>query len=103
MYSRVTLLEVDTLRVDVEQALEAYRTEVLPELRGAAGYEGALVLLNPEGQGLILTMWASEAEMAASGAIATEALARFAAVFRAPPGREQYEVRLTDAPARALD
>jgi hypothetical protein len=103
MYSRVTLLEVDTLRVDVDEALEAYRTEVLPELRRAPGYEGAFVLLNPEGQGLILTLWASEEEMAATAEIATAALGRFATVFRAPPGREHYEVRLTDMSARALD
>jgi hypothetical protein len=103
MYSRVTLLEVDTLRVDVEEALEAYRQQVLPQLRRAPGYEGAFVLLNPEGQGLILSLWSSEDDMAATSAIATEALDRFATVFRAPPGREQYEVRLVDLPTPALD
>jgi hypothetical protein len=103
MYSRVTLLEVDTMRVDVDQALEAYRRDVLAELQRAPGYEGALVLLNPEGQGMILTLWSGEEEMAATAGLATEALGRFAAVFRAPPGREQYEVRVMDLPALAVE
>ena len=33
MYSRVTLLEIDTLRVDLESALELFRDRVLPKLR----------------------------------------------------------------------
>jgi hypothetical protein len=101
MYSRVTLLEVDTVRTDIEEALEGYRTEVLARLRDRPGYEGAFVLLNPEGQGLILTLWRSEEEMAATADIAGEAVERFATVFKAPPGRERYEVRLADVPALA--
>jgi heme-degrading monooxygenase HmoA len=101
VYSRVTLLEVDTVRIDVEEALEAYRTDVLAQLRRRPGYEGAFVLLNPEGQGLILTLWSSEDEMAATGDLVSDAFERFATVFRAPPGRESYEVRLADVPALA--
>jgi hypothetical protein len=99
MYSRVTLLELDVMRIDVDEALERYRREVLPELQRQAGYEGCFVLVNPEGQGLIMTLWSGEEEMAASTGIATEALENFATIFRAPPGRERYEVRLADVPA----
>jgi hypothetical protein len=101
MYSRVTLLEVDTVRTDVDAALDAYRSEVLAQLRERPGYEGAFVLLNPEGQGLILTLWRSEEEMAATADIAGEAFEHFATVFKAPPGRERYEVRLADVPTLA--
>jgi hypothetical protein len=103
MYSRVTLLEVDTVRVDVDEAIDAYKVEVLPALREQPGYRGAFVLLNPEGQGLILSLWEQEDDMAATAGIATEALDRFATIFRAPPGRESYEVRLADVPALAVD
>jgi hypothetical protein len=102
MYSRVTLLEVDTIRIDVGEALNTYRSDVLPALRQQPGYQGAFVLLNPEGEGLILTLWDHEDDMAATAAIAGKALERFATIFRAPPGRESYEVRLADVPSLAV-
>jgi hypothetical protein len=101
MFSRVTLLEIDTLRVDVDAVLEAYREEVLPELRRQPGYGGVVVMVNPEGQGMVITLWASEEAMAATTPIASAALERFVTIFRAPPGREQYEVRLVELPALA--
>ncbi|MGZ4268349.1 MAG: hypothetical protein ACXVFK_15820 [Solirubrobacteraceae bacterium] len=96
MHSRVTLLEIDTLRMDISTALEAYRSQVLPRLREEPGFEGVYVLVSEEGKGLILTLWSSPETMAASTPIATEALSRFATVFKAPPGREQYEVLLAE-------
>ena len=103
MFSRVTLLEVDAVRTDTEAVLERYRDEVLPRMRAQPGYEGVLVLLNPSGQGLLLSLWRDEDALEATTPIATEALARFATVFRAPPGRERYEVRLADLPEHSLD
>ena len=103
MFSRVTLLEVDTVRTDVDAALERYRQEVLPRLREQAGYEGAFVLLNPEGQGLVLSLWSDEDALEATMPIAAAALQQFATVFRAPPGRERYEVRVADLPAHSLE
>ena len=101
MYSRVTLLEIDTGRADVDEALELYRREVLSDLRRQPGYEGVLVLVNPEGQGLVMTLWSSEEAMAATMPIAAGAVERFMTVFRAPPGREGYEVRLAELPELA--
>jgi len=98
----VTLLEIDTLRVDVEEALARFRAEVLPQLREQPGYEGVLVLVSPEGPGLLVSLWSDEQAMEAAGPFAAGALARFATIFRAPPGREHYAVRLLDAPAGAL-
>ena len=103
MFSRVTLFEVDAVRTDVEAALERYRQEVLPRVREQPGYEGAFILLNPEGQGLILSLWSTEEALQATMPIAAAALQQFATVFRAPPGREQYEVRLADLPAHSID
>ena len=102
MHSRVTLLELDPVRFDLDATLERFRAEVLPGLRELDGYEGALVLVNPEGPGLILSLWRDEQAMAAAGGFATAAVERFATIFRAPPGREHYEVRVIDAPAASL-
>ena len=40
MYSRVTLLEIDTLRMGMEEAVELFREQVVPGLREQDGYEG---------------------------------------------------------------
>ncbi len=37
MHSRVTLLEIDVLRVDVDAAVERYRQEIIPQLRVQPG------------------------------------------------------------------
>jgi hypothetical protein len=103
MFSRVTLLEVDPVRTDPDAALERFREEVLPRLRDQPGYEGAFVLLNPEGQGMTLSLWSTEEALEATAPLAAAALQQFATVFRAPPGREQYEVRLADLPAHSFD
>ena len=59
MHSRVTLLEIDTLRVDVDDAVARFRREVVPALQEQEGYAGAIVLATPEGQGMILSFWDS--------------------------------------------
>jgi hypothetical protein len=98
MYSRVTLLEVDTLRVDLDEAVELFRGAVLPRLRELEGYEGVLVLATPEGKGLLMSLWDSEEAAEASTAFAAGELERYVTMFRAPPGREQYEVMFAETP-----
>ena len=98
MYSRVTQLEVDTLRTTVDEALELFEARVLPHLREQDGYEGVVVLANPDGQALLISIWASEDDAAASAEFARGALEQFVTLFRAPPGREQYEVRFAEMP-----
>jgi hypothetical protein len=100
MYSRVTLLELDTVRVRAEEALARFKDDVLPGLREEEGYEGVVVLLTPEGKGMLITMWSTEEAVRASAAFAAAAIERFTEMmfFRAPPGREQYEVALAELP-----
>ena len=38
MYARVTMLEIDPLRIDIEDAVALYSRDVLPELREQPGY-----------------------------------------------------------------
>ena len=98
MYSRVTLLEIDTLRTTVDEAVELFEEEVLPALREQAGYEGVVVLANPDGKAMLVSVWETEEAAIASTAFASAALEQFVTLFRAAPGREQYEVRLAEMP-----
>ena len=104
MYSRVTLLEIDTMRVGVGEALELFKDEVLPALREQEGFEGIYVLATPDGQGMLMSLWATEEAADASGETGfyAETLARWVTLFRSPPGRERYEVLLAQAPALAI-
>ena len=74
--------------------------EVVPGLHEQDGYEGLLVLLTPEGKGMLITMWSTEEAVRASAAFAAAAIQRFTEMmfFKAPPGREHYEVALAELP-----
>jgi hypothetical protein len=102
MYSRVTLLEIDTMRATVEEAVRLFEEQVLPGLREHEGYDGVVVLATPEGKGMIVSLWETEEASAAAAGFATEALERFVTLFRSPPDRELYEVLLTELPDVAL-
>ena len=105
MYARVTLFELDTVRLGLDAAVERFAETVLPALREQPGYRGVYVLANPDGKGLVLSTWDSE-ETATAGVgsgFYDEQVDRFVAVFRAPAGREGYEVVLADAPALVPD
>lgn len=98
MFARVTLFEIDTLRISLDDALEQFKQLIVPEARKQEGYEGMYVLTTPEGKGLIMSLWASE-EVATSGVTSgyyEEQVSKFVAVFRAPAGREGYEVVFTE-------
>ena len=103
MFARVTLLEIDTLRISLDAAVERFKEMVLPEMRKQEGYEGVYLLRTPEGKGLVMTLWASQE--AAVGTVESgfydEQVAKFISVFRAPPGREHYEVAFADTPGTA--
>jgi heme-degrading monooxygenase HmoA len=105
MYSRVTLFELDTLRFDLGAAVDRFTDLVLPALRRQPGYEGVYVLVNPDGKGLVMTLWETEDDAAAglrSGFYAAQ-VEKFVTVFSSPPGREGYEVVLADTGALARD
>ena len=100
MYTRVTPFELDTVRRPLRDAIAYFEHNVLPELRSQPGYEGVYVLANPDGKGLVLSLWARDEDAEAglrSGFYAAQ-VDRFFALFRAPPGREGYDVVLNDAP-----
>jgi hypothetical protein len=100
MYARVTQLEIDTTRLDIDDGVRLFREEVLPDLRAEDGYAGMYVLANPDGKALLVSFWDTEedAEAQTQTGFYADQLARFAAVFGSPPGRDRYEVRLADQP-----
>jgi len=98
MYSRVTLLEIDTLRVDMDDAVRLFKDDVLPRLREQEGYEGVVVLTTPEGKGMIISVWATEEAAEAAGSFASGQLEQYMMLFKAPPGREHYEVAFAEMP-----
>jgi heme-degrading monooxygenase HmoA len=103
MIARTTTADIDTVRMSVEDAVEVFRESVLPALHGQPGYEGSYVLLSPEGKALVLTFWATveEADAGIAGARSfyAEQVAKFATIYRSPPGRDTYDVVLAEAPA----
>jgi hypothetical protein len=97
MFARVTQLEIDVMRTSVEDAAALFDAEVLPALRRRPGFQGVVVLATPGGLGTILTLWEREAD-AAPDEEYEATLERYVTLFRAPPGRELYEVVLADLP-----
>jgi hypothetical protein len=98
MFSRVVQLEIDTMRIGPDEAAELFAHEVLPGLREEGAYEGAIALITPEGKGLIATFWETEDAAKDASGFSSEQLERFMTIFRAPPGREVYDVAVADLP-----
>lgn len=100
MYARVTLFEIDTLQISVSAALEQFKNTVVPEMRKQQGYEGVYVMSTAEGKGLIMSLWKNEetAEAGLASGYYDSQIAKFVAIFRAPAGREHYEVIFADTP-----
>jgi hypothetical protein len=102
MYSRVTLLEIDTMRIAVEDAVELFETEVLPRMRDQDGFKGVLAMSTPEGKGMLVSFWETQEQAEDASGFATGELERYVALFSAPPGRECYQVVHLETPQTAL-
>jgi heme-degrading monooxygenase HmoA len=106
MVARVTLAEIDPVRMSVDQAVDLFRESVVPALRRQDGYQGVYVLLSTEGKVLALTFWesdqAADAGIAGSRSFYSEQIDKFVTLYRSPPGREMYDVVVADSPAVTL-
>jgi len=98
MYSRVTLLEIDTLRVDVDDVVARFEGEILPRVHELPGFEGVVVMVTPEGKGMVVSFWESEETVEESAGVAATAVEEFVTVYRTPPGREHYQVAYAEMP-----
>lgn len=102
MVARVTVAEIDPVRQDPRDAIERFEIALVPALQEQEGYEGCYVLLSDEGKVLVVTFWSSEAAARAtrtSGFYQSQIdkLSDFV-VYRSAPGREAYDVVVSDAP-----
>ena len=100
MYARTTLLEIDTLRVSVDDALELFESSVVPRLREQPGFCGLYAMTTPEGRAMLVSFWetAEQADASTDSGWYPDVLYEFTTLFRAPPGREHYEVRVAVPP-----
>ena len=98
MFSRVTLLDIDTLRTDVDDVLEQFKDDVMPRVREVPGYEGVVVMLTPDGKGMIVSFWESEEAAEASAGLAASLVEEFVTIYRSPAGREHYRVAYVELP-----
>jgi heme-degrading monooxygenase HmoA len=103
MVARAPDAEIDAVRTIVHDAVDRFKESVVPALHEQEGYEGAYVLLSPEGKVLVLTFWADDEAAQASqvSGFYREQLEKFVTIYRAPPGREAYEVVLAESPLQA--
>ena len=105
MVARVTVAEIDPVRQDPRHAIERFESVLVPALREQEGYEGCQVLLSEEGKVLVITFWSSEEAARATRASGfyqsqIDKLSDFV-VYRSSPGREGYDVVISDAAAIA--
>lgn len=94
MFARVTLFEIDTLRIPLDAAERMFDEQVVPLLEQQPGFCGFYVMRTPEGKGMVLSLWKSEKEAQSgieSGYYQAQ-IGKFVTFMRQPPGREHYEV-----------
>jgi heme-degrading monooxygenase HmoA len=102
MVARVTVAEIDPVRQDPRHAIARFESDLVPALHEQEGYEGCYVLLSEEGKALVVTFWSSD-EAAHATTVSgfyqsqIDKLSDFV-VFRAPPGREGYDVVVAETP-----
>jgi heme-degrading monooxygenase HmoA len=106
MIARATTAEIDAVRMSVDESIALFQDSVLPALQDQEGYEGAYVLLSDEGKVLVITFWSTE-EAADAGikggrSFYSEQVEKFMTIYKAPPGRETYNVVLAQAPAHSI-
>src|SRR3954466_10843949 len=103
VFARTTLLEIDTLRVSLEDAVAQFHADVLPALHEQPGFRGIYVFTTPAGRAMLISFWetAEQADASQASGWYPSVLADFTTMFRSPAGREHYEVRLAEPPAMA--
>lgn len=92
MHARITTVHLQPDKIAEATAL--YQNSVVPVITGQHGFKGVYLFTDPGGTGQSITLWESEADgqaYEASGAY-REQVAKFAALFSAPPSLATYDV-----------
>jgi heme-degrading monooxygenase HmoA len=102
MVARVTVAEIDPVRQNPRRAIERFENALVPALHEQDGYEGCYVLLSDEGKVIVMSLWSDEETAHASrvSGFYQSQIEKLSDVvfFRAPPGREAYDVVVAEAP-----
>jgi len=105
MVARVTVAEIDPVRQNPARAIQRFERELIPALHEQEGYEGCYVLLSEEGKVLVISFWSSDesARVSQSSGFYQSQIDKLSDLvfFRAPPGREAYDVVVAEAPVIA--
>jgi hypothetical protein len=98
MHARTTQFEIDTVRINMPDAVAAFKERILPRLREHPDCDGVMALATPEGKGILITFWksAEAVEAAVQTGFYDEQVSQFTLFLRQPPGREHYEVVLDE-------
>ena len=93
MYARVTTTRIQPGKI--EEALGIARDSIAPAAKKQRGFEGFLLLTDPQtGKGIAITLWETEEDLKASeeGGYYREQLGKLAEVLAGQPDREVYKV-----------
>jgi heme-degrading monooxygenase HmoA len=105
MVVRATEAEIDVVRANPHDAIEAFKQSVIPALHEQEGYEGCYVLLSEEGKVLVLSFWESNEAARATrlSGFYAEQIEKLAdlVVYRQEPGRDAYDVVVAETPYEA--
>lgn len=100
MHARVTELKVDLDVTTVVDALTRFRAAVLPSLQEQPGYRGIYVLGTPAGDGLLVSLWATEDAARADHQDDWyyQVMRDLATLLRERPSQATYQVLASDLP-----
>ena len=96
MYARVTVVQGSPDKV--EKGIDSFNSEVLPAVKGVAGYKAAFLLADrATGKGIGITLWESQ-DALRRGAEAVDAAraATIKAMGGSVPPAEEFEVVASD-------
>lgn len=100
MVARVTLADIDTLRVGIDEAVTRFRELIVPPLQEQPGYRGLYALATPEGRALVMTLWDTDesAEAGLASGFYARQVEQLVTFYRSPPDRTTYQVVVEDRP-----
>jgi quinol monooxygenase YgiN len=94
VFARVTFTQVKEDKVD--EAIKVTKESVLTTAKSQKGFKSAILLTQPAGKAIMISMWESEEDAVANerSGYYQEQLAKFKGMFTAPPVHEGYKVSL---------
>jgi quinol monooxygenase YgiN len=97
MHARVNVTEWNPDKV--EEGMRLTEETIIPGYQQQPGFRGYFLLTEQGGESaMAITMWETEADMAASAPVAQAMIPRLKDILRAPPETRTYEVMFNVQP-----